>query len=46
MNKDFESMVISREIRDLIRDVDNFINKKDELIESFKKAYLNISNKN
>ncbi len=44
--KNFESIVISQEIRDLIKDVDTFVNTKDELIENLKRLYLKSSSNN
>ncbi|MFH0702399.1 MAG: hypothetical protein V2B14_02520 [bacterium] len=43
-NHNLESM--SKEIRDLVSNMDKFLSKKNEFIDNFKKNYLNCSNNN
>lgn len=46
LNKDCESRIISKEIKELFSDIDNFLMKKNEIIENFKKACLQCSTNN
>lgn len=44
--KDYNSKIISSEIKKLFSDLDKFIDRKNQHIEDIKKVYLNLSTNN
>lgn len=45
-NKNLDTEIFSKEIKDLISGIDQFFTKKDEVVDNLKKVYLNCSSNN
>jgi len=44
--KNYNTKIVSNEIKKLFADLDQFMDKKNQLIDDMKKAYLNLSTNN
>lgn len=44
--KDYNTRIISGEIKKLFSDLDDFLDKKNQFVENIRKEYLNLSTNN